>query len=478
MNKYFAFDRGLLYAQFCENMGIHANQVQKDAAHNPMLTEGYFQDPPCPWEVRIDNGYPNVIYDGKEDIYRLYYTLIIKDSVSEQADRATRAVTDYVPTPGRLTATAYAESKDGIHWTRPNLGLCEFQGSTDNNILMLYAHGTGVLLDDGDPNPSRRYKMITMADVPGAASHMAVSFSADGIHWSALQHWPEHDARGDTHNFPFIDHRDGKYKVITRTWRNGLRLSAISESTDFLNWSHPKEILRGYGFESQVYSMPVFQDSGMYIGLAAMFHEGDRKAPGFDTVTCELTYATTPDVFDFAAPGENLIPLGEGHYPDGAFDNSCIYATAPLEIDGKLCFYYMGGNGQHTNFRETSFGRAFLEKDAYAYWAAKEPKEPAVVTTTRIHFYDDHLAVKCSIPEGASIRAALSWNPQQKHWVEGYSFDDCIQTPAADGWVELRFGKPLSAFEPGKNVFLILELTGESRVYAVRGDFVPMTPNY
>lgn len=123
----------------------------------------------------------------------------------------------------------------------------EFQGSKDNNIIMLSAHGTGILLDREELNPKRRYKMMLMLDVVGVESKMAVSFSPDGIHWEEPIVWPKYNARGDSHNFIFRDRRDGKFKLITRIWRNNLRLSALSESTDFINWSEPKEILRGWG---------------------------------------------------------------------------------------------------------------------------------------------------------------------------------------------------------------------------------------
>ena len=33
------------------------------------------------------------------------------------------------------TSFCYAESRDGIHWTKPELGLFEYQGSKKNNIL-------------------------------------------------------------------------------------------------------------------------------------------------------------------------------------------------------------------------------------------------------------------------------------------------------------------------------------------------------
>ena len=33
-----------------------------------------------------------------------------------------------------MPVTCYAESQDGIHWDKPELGLCEWCGSTANNI--------------------------------------------------------------------------------------------------------------------------------------------------------------------------------------------------------------------------------------------------------------------------------------------------------------------------------------------------------
>lgn len=36
---------------------------------------------------------------------------------------------------GDDTSFCYAESDDGINWTKPNLGLFQYHGSTDNNIL-------------------------------------------------------------------------------------------------------------------------------------------------------------------------------------------------------------------------------------------------------------------------------------------------------------------------------------------------------
>ena len=277
MHRYYMFDRGIMQPQGMSNLRILPCKAQKDFDHNPLFREDFFSDPPRKWEVRYDNSYPNVIYDPDESIYRLYYTLIVRDEVSESTSLAQRAGQNYVPLAGRVVAMAYAQSKDGVHWEKPSLGLVEFDGSTDNNIMMMYAHGTGVFRDAQEIDPARRYKLVTKLDYPGTTGHMAVSFSADGIHWSPLIAWPRYNPQADSHNFAFRDPADGKFKLITRVWKNGLRISAVCESTDFINWSEPKEILRGNGFGSQVYSMPVYCTAGIYIGFASMFHEGDRE---------------------------------------------------------------------------------------------------------------------------------------------------------------------------------------------------------
>ena len=477
MKRYYAFDRGIFQPQALENVQIHTNQVVKDRVNSPMFTEGFFANPSLPWEVRYDNAYPNVIYDEEAGLYRLYYTLIIYDPESAKYTRQERAKRNYIPKNDRRTATAYAESTDGIHWTKPNLGLVEFQGSKDNNIIMLSAHGTGILLDREELNPKRRYKMMMLLDVVGVESKMAVSFSPDGIHWEEPIVWPKYNARGDSHNFIFRDRRDGKFKLITRIWRNNLRLSALSESTDFINWSEPKEILRGWGFESQVYSMPVFPVGDIYLGLASMFHEGDRTAPNFDTVDCELTYATKLDVFDFVEPGASFIPRGTGHYPDGEFDCGCVYSAAPLEIDGKLCFYYMGGNGQHTNYRETSFGRAFLEKDKYAYLSQRNSAVPGKMVSSTVHFYGEKLRILCDIAPEGSLQVQLVSSCHDETGIPGYCFEDCKLAKGEDGWYTVTFAESLAAFQPEKKVNIVAKLNN-CKVYAMEGDFVATSWNY
>ena len=62
--------------------------------------------------------FPNVLYDDQARIFKLWYGLWERD----KEDSA--------------SALAYATSEDGVQWNRPHLGLVEYRGAKNNNVLM------------------------------------------------------------------------------------------------------------------------------------------------------------------------------------------------------------------------------------------------------------------------------------------------------------------------------------------------------
>lgn len=464
MQTHFLFNRSILQPQGMENLELKVCKATKDTA-SPFFTEGAFETPALPWEARYDNSYPNLIYDGEK--YRCYYTVCTRDSDSEGVSRKERATRDYVPPAGRITSLCYAESKDGISWTKPALGLVDYKGSKANNIVFRYAHGTGVFFDKDETNPDKRYKLVTKVEYPSGSNFMAVNFSHDGIHWGDMIKWPKHNPAADSHNFVFKNQLDGKYKLITRIWKDGVRISAICESSDFINWTEAKEIARGRGFKTQVYSMPVFYYKGIYLGLASMFHEGDRADKDFDYVDCELKYSTKLEYFEDIVEDDYIIERGSGKYPDGEFDCGCIYAAIPTEIDDKICIYYMGGNGQHTNYRETSFGRAFLEKDKFAYYQPRNKNEYASIPTTNFNLYGNTLQILADIESNGSLEVAIKPSHNLSA-CEGFDFTDCKITKMSDGYYDISFGKELS--DLNKNNHCIVMRFKNAKVYAIRGE--------
>ena len=70
----------------------------------------------APWEGNTCF-YHTVFQDGQQ--FRMYYRGAHHD---EEAGKVAHEV------------VCYAESRDGIHWTKPELGVVEFNGSKQNNI--------------------------------------------------------------------------------------------------------------------------------------------------------------------------------------------------------------------------------------------------------------------------------------------------------------------------------------------------------
>jgi len=81
----------------------------------------------------------------------------------------------------------YAVSKDGIKWEKPKLGLIEYNGSKQNNIVDLMGGQYGisehvVIHEPEDPDPSRRFKMVFESFK--YHNRLAVAFSPDGLRWT------------------------------------------------------------------------------------------------------------------------------------------------------------------------------------------------------------------------------------------------------------------------------------------------------
>lgn len=170
-----------------------------------------------PWESRSP-GYTTIIPDDEEGLFRMYY-------------RATHTPPNFGGKRGtpRREVTCYAESADGINWTRPSLGLIEFEGSKDNNIMWdgVGSHNLSVVKDTnpGCP-PDARYKAVgrgkPLANEPSPYEHgLYVLKSTDGIHWRPIRDKPViTQGKFDSHNIVFWDSVLGSYRAY---WRDSRR---------------------------------------------------------------------------------------------------------------------------------------------------------------------------------------------------------------------------------------------------------------
>ncbi len=106
-----------------------------------------------------------------------------------------------------LFLACYAESTDGINWQRPNLGLYEFRGSTDNNILPQRMFPPALNPLGGDDE-----KFMAICEV---GRKLYITVSPDGIHWTRNEE-PMLPFAADTNNQVIYDPLLGKYVAFLR----------------------------------------------------------------------------------------------------------------------------------------------------------------------------------------------------------------------------------------------------------------------
>ncbi len=189
-----------------------------------------------PWEGN-SSGYPTVFQDG--EIYRLYYRghgYIIDSPPLRQA---------------QSEVVCYAESRDGIHWVKPKLGLFDYpatknnSGKKDNNIIWRGGPEAHNFAPFKDSNPAcaadARYKAVGGT----VTSKGLLTFkSADGVHWSRLSDGPVVTKGAfDSHNTVFWDAERQRYSMYVRYFSEaafkGLRSIGMAHSTDFKSWTEP-----------------------------------------------------------------------------------------------------------------------------------------------------------------------------------------------------------------------------------------------
>jgi len=186
-----------------------------------------------PWEGNVSL-YASIIED--EGLYRMYYRgMANPDYVVKKNLREGETYHE-----GHSAVVAYAESRDGIHWEKPELGLHPFGGSRKNNILLVEdnfeyqeTHNFHVFIDGNPETPdSGRYKAV-------AGVRKLFGFvSADGIHWKKVREKPIlTDGYFDSHNVVFWDAERSRYVAIYRDFIHGVRTIKFATSENFLDWT-------------------------------------------------------------------------------------------------------------------------------------------------------------------------------------------------------------------------------------------------
>jgi len=279
-----------------------------------------------PWEDRFVGPYCTVMDD--DGLYRMWYESYYSDVDGKRAG-----------------VLCYAESDDGRHWRKPNVGLIPFRGeSRANNIVFpppgfLY-HGGTVFKDPVAPS-SERYKLIYMTAEGVLGAH-----SPDGLSWRVYDRNPLMFHQSDTQNVCFWDDRIGKYVAYVRQNRpvrdpNRIRNIGRSETADFLNWP-AAEVVLAYDDDDP-------PDVDLYNSAAIKYPHAENAyfiiTSYFNHVTdtMEPRLATSRDGIAWNRPSRKpFICLGD----EGAFDSAMIHTCVGQFQRGDEWYTYYRGTDQ------------------------------------------------------------------------------------------------------------------------------------
>ena len=142
-----------------------------------------------PWDA-FNLIYYSIAKDG--DVYKIWYQAYDKDQWGAGIPRM-----------------CYAVSQDGLNWEKPNLGLVEYNGSKDNNIVLKEQSKLGYVFIDPHGTPEQRFKMLS------GIGTTRLRTSPDGIHWTLHSQvvWrPDWDTQKQAWWDPHIQ----KYVIQTR----------------------------------------------------------------------------------------------------------------------------------------------------------------------------------------------------------------------------------------------------------------------
>lgn len=361
------------------------------------------------------------------------------------------------------TGVGYAESRDGLHWTKPLKGIEHPEYGT-TNILMPSAGrahlcSPSVVKDLAEPDPSRRYKMMfydtmTAEDlnlhgspfpmdmtVPGwgavEGEGTFVCTSGNGIRWKRPT-FPAFAGPNDVSSMSQLS--DGRLLASCKTSERPdrhFRVIETAESADGRDWTRHGVVLEPDWRDppgTEFYGMSAFEYYGNLIGLVCVYHNSaDDKS-----LDVQLATGTSASHWQRAADRATLIPRGA----KGEWDAGGIYiASSPLLVakpgGEEIHLYYSGISARHDDMRykEWSIGLGTLRSDGFAcmeagYHAGELITRPITATSenlwinahahhgiVRVHLLDagtgEKLAASRPIQGVDGARIKVRWNRHQ-----------------------------------------------------------------
>ena len=320
------------------------------------------------------------------------------------------------------TSFCYAESRDGIRWTKPVLQMFTYKGSNRNNILFRQigskglgnrsrVHGTGVFIDTHAP-PKARYKAVGQGLFvrPGQRPHrIAGMYSADGLKWIRLPK-PIIDVFADSQYSGFWDASRERYVVFGRVGGRGRSLGR-SESVEFSHLDPLKLVAQTSDRDppnSDLYNSAAIKYAyapNVYLMFPSLYQHGPD--------TLDIRLAVSRDGIRWSRPDQKtaFIALGKRN----EFDSGSLYmGQGMVRVGEQLWLYYSGSPLRHQEAELENltkpenarvYSRVVAQLDRFV--AATAGPDGGSFTSPPLRFTGNKLHLNVRVRSGGRMRIGL-----------------------------------------------------------------------
>lgn len=411
--------------------------------------------------------------------------------------------------PGWWRPMCYAESDDGVTWTKPELGLVEFNGNRKNNICRIDSEVPSlakvndflsVLHEPDDPDPQRRYKCAYIAhptfdDVRGGRSGIGpderrwgafiCATSPDGLSWKVVGDRPM-NAGGERFEVSGL-YRFGNFYYAPGqlaqpwAWRaDGSPIGRVMlsyRSPDFENWSAGKAT--SFARHGQLASTPIkgqqtHMGAGMWnrgnaiVGLYGRWQDAEKKpADGRywnAGVTIDLGLIVSNDGIHFREPVPDHPVIPRGGEDD--WDNIALLQGHAFVNAGDQTMMWYSHWDTGGKLRNMEIGLASLRRDGFAHLSRHISDSRAQFVTTT--FETEGKARLYLNAEGVSKRQPLRVEllDDFDRPIAGFSGQGSAKMIRSGTRLEVRWARPLPIGQK-----LAARITyptgGDAKVYAI-----------
>jgi hypothetical protein len=408
--------------------------------HRPIRREVVFRTD-TPWEGN-GSAYQSVFRDG--DHFRMYYR-----GGHHVASKA------YAKDKNSWETLCLAESRDGIHWTRPELGIVEFRGSKKNNLILdaamvseiggSPAHTAAFKDTNPDCPVEERYKIVIVGRRPRG---LYLLVSADGIHFQ-LQSKKPFTTTGafDSQNLMFWDSVGKVYREYHRQFDKGVRGIMTAASQDPGSFPEPRWLEYPDAAEQALYTnqiQPYYRAPHIFMGFPMRYNDRGwspsmtelpgleerqyraKQHPRYGTTVTDAAFMTSRDGVNFSRWGEAFIRPGPATKDTWVYGDNFIFwgmLQTKSHLEGApddISLYATEGYWEGTS---TSVRRYTLRQDGFV--SASAGWKGGTLLTKPLTFDGTRLELNFATSAAGSVRVEIQDADGKP--LDGFALEDCSE---------------------------------------------------